>query len=107
MLKHAQSDFPPDIFFVDVLGVPPPKTRPCQMTGEIMTIHPQSTALERVIENIVVLKQIMQVCGNTNCCGNPKTGLAQFSNDSSKFFWETAKQIEVKFLYNSEKPIII
>ena len=64
MLKHAQSDFPPDLFFVDVLGVPPPKTRPCQMTGEIMTIHPQSTALERVIENIVVLKQIMQVCGS-------------------------------------------
>ena len=52
---------PTDLFFVEVMGVPPPKTRPCQMTGDIMTLHPQSTALEKVIETIVILKQIMQV----------------------------------------------
>jgi hypothetical protein len=61
MLKHTKADHPPDLFFVDVLGVPPPRTRPCQMTGEIMTLHPQSTALQKVIESVIVLKQIMQV----------------------------------------------
>jgi hypothetical protein len=61
MLKQTKADYPPDLFFVETLGVPPPKTRPCQYTGDIMTIHPQSTALEKVIETILILKQIIQV----------------------------------------------
>ena len=61
MLKHTQSSRPTDLFFMDTLGVPPPKTRPCMYTGDIMTIHPQSVALEKVVETVVVLKQIIQV----------------------------------------------
>ena len=56
-----KSKHPTDLFFVDVLSVPPPKTRPCQYTGGMMTIHPQSTGLQNVIESITVLKQILQV----------------------------------------------
>ena len=50
-----------DIFFVDVLAVPPPNTRPCQFTGGSLTIHPQSTSLQRLIETVTVLKQVLLV----------------------------------------------
>ena len=50
-----------DVFFVEVLAVPPPNTRPCQYTGGTMTIHPQSTSLQRLLETIAVLKQVLQV----------------------------------------------
>ena len=40
------------VLFVDVLPVPPPRTRPCQFTGGIMTVHPQSSGLQYVIESV-------------------------------------------------------
>ena len=58
---NIKSKYPTDLFFVDVLSVPPPKSRPCQYTGGMMTIHPQSTGLQNVVESITVLKQILQV----------------------------------------------
>jgi DNA-directed RNA polymerase I subunit RPA1 len=61
MLKNKTCEFPTDLFFVDVLSVPPPKTRPCQYTGGMMTIHPQSTGLQSVVETVTVLKQVLQV----------------------------------------------
>ena len=33
MLKTKGCENPTDLFFIDVLAVPPPKTRPCQYTG--------------------------------------------------------------------------
>ena len=56
-----KSDHPTDLFFVDVLSVPPPKSRPCQYTGGMMTIHPQSSGLQNVVESIAMLKQVLQV----------------------------------------------
>ena len=73
---NIESKYPTDLFFVDVLSVPPPKSRPCQYTGGMMTIHPQSTGLQNVVESITVLKQILQVrkslnlsvvCSNFRC----------------------------------------
>ena len=55
------SECPTDIFFVEVLAVPPPNTRPCQYTGGSMTIHPQSASLTRLLETISVLKDLLQV----------------------------------------------
>ena len=55
------SDRPTDVFFIEVLAVPPPNTRPCQYTGGSMTIHPQSTSLQRLLETVAVLKQVLQV----------------------------------------------
>ena len=34
MLAKSKLQIPMDVFFIDVLAVPPPKTRPCQFTGE-------------------------------------------------------------------------
>ena len=48
MLREKECPFPTDLFFIDVLSVPPPKTRPCQYTAGSMTIHPQSTGTDRV-----------------------------------------------------------
>ena len=54
-------EYPTDVFFVDCLAVPPPRARPCQFTGGAITLHPQSTALNNVIESITVMKQVLQV----------------------------------------------
>ena len=62
--KETNSDnsgWPTDVFFVDVIAVPPPNTRPCQYTGGNMTIHPQSTSLQKLLETIAVVKQVLQV----------------------------------------------
>ena len=61
MLREMTNEYPTDVFFVDVLAVPPPKARPCQFTGGMMTIHPQSTGLQYVVETVAVMKQILQV----------------------------------------------
>ena len=34
MLAKSNLKIPMDVFFIDVLAVPPPKTRPCQFTGK-------------------------------------------------------------------------
>ena len=65
MLRNRNSANPTDLFFVEVLAVPPPKTRPCQYLSGMMTIHPQSTGLQHVIECVTVLKQILQVTTGT------------------------------------------
>ena len=59
MLKNKSLKFPTDLFFIEVLAVPPPKTRPCQFTGGMMTIHPQSSGLQSVVETVIILKQIL------------------------------------------------
>jgi hypothetical protein len=61
MLKGLDSAYPTDVFFLEVLAVPPPKSRPCQFAGGIMTLHPQSSSLQDVVETVTVMKQILQV----------------------------------------------
>jgi len=61
MLTNNLDEFPTDVFFVDALAVPPPRSRPSQYTGGTLTLHPQSTALNNVVESITVLKQVLQV----------------------------------------------
>ncbi|CAB4066759.1 DNA-directed RNA polymerase II subunit RPB1,DNA-directed RNA polymerase I subunit RPA1 [Lepeophtheirus salmonis] len=51
MLKDCSDmEHPTDIFFLNVVAVPPPKSRPCQYTGRIMTIHPQGASLQILVE---------------------------------------------------------
>lgn len=61
MLKYAENEHPTDLFFIEVLAVPPPKARPCQVTANVLTVHPLSHTLELVVENVTVLKQALQV----------------------------------------------
>ena len=57
----SSSGYPTDIFFVEVLAVPPPNARPCQYTGGSLSIHPQSISLTRVLETVTVLKEVLKV----------------------------------------------
>ena len=61
MLRNKTTAYPTDLFFIEVLAVPPPKTRPCQYMAGSMTIHPQSSGLQNVIETVTILKQVLQV----------------------------------------------
>ena len=49
---YQDEDCPTDIFFVEVLAVPPPNARPCQFTGGALTIHPQSTSLQNLSKQL-------------------------------------------------------
>merc|ERR1719369_399287 len=46
---------------MEVLPVPPPRTRPVQFTGGLMTLHPQSQALQNVVEAVAMIKPLVQV----------------------------------------------
>lgn len=61
MLRTSTAKYPTDVFFVDVLAVPPPKTRPCQFMGGTLNVHPQSTGLQYVVESVMVMKQVLQL----------------------------------------------
>ncbi|XP_059079806.1 DNA-directed RNA polymerase I subunit RPA1-like [Tigriopus californicus] len=61
MLRTSTAKYPTDVFFVDVLAVPPPKSRPCQFMGGSLNIHPQSTGLQYVVESVTVMKQVLQL----------------------------------------------
>jgi DNA-directed RNA polymerase I subunit RPA1 len=66
VLREIRAPYPTDVLFVETLAVPPPKTRPCQFTGGIMTIHPQSSGLQFVLETIMVMKHILRVMRGEN-----------------------------------------
>ena len=57
----ADAAHPTDVFFVSVLAVPPPKCRPCQFTGGMMTTHPQSSGLEWVVKTVAIMKHLLKV----------------------------------------------
>ena len=57
----ADAAHPTDVFFVSVLAVPPPKCRPCQFTGGMMTTHPQSSGLEWVVKTVAIMRHLLKV----------------------------------------------
>lgn len=61
MLKNVDTAHPTDVFFIETLAVPPPKVRPCQFTGGLMTVHPQSQGLNFVVETVTVMRQILRL----------------------------------------------
>ena len=61
VMKRSDLKHPTDVLFLEVLPVPPPRARPCQFTGGIMTQHPQSQALQNVVESVAIIKPLVQV----------------------------------------------
>lgn len=53
--------YPTDIFFTDVLAVPPPRSRPCLFQAGMMTLHPQSTGLQNVVDSAAQLTELLRV----------------------------------------------
>jgi DNA-directed RNA polymerase I subunit RPA1 len=63
---------PTDLLFLEVLPVPPPRARPVQFTGGLLTLHPQSQALQRVLEAAAVMRPLVQVMRGQDVAALPK-----------------------------------
>ena len=59
VMKSSELKHPTDIFFLDVLPVPPPKSRPPQFTGGILSLHPQTQALKSVVMSVEQMKPLL------------------------------------------------
>lgn len=61
VLKHCPTDieFPVDIFFMDVIPVPPPVVRPANKFKTEIREHPQTTILKNIIDCNLVLKAVV------------------------------------------------
>lgn len=67
VLMHAPEDveFAIDIFFMDVIPVPPPLIRPANKFQNEIREHPQTTILKNIVEANVLLKAICAKINNT------------------------------------------
>ena len=61
VMRASSTVKPTDLLFLDVLPVPPPRARPVQFTGGLLTLHPQSTALQHVVEAVAVIRPLVEV----------------------------------------------
>ena len=61
VMRSSSTIHPTDLLFLDVLPVPPPRARPVQFTGGLLTLHPQSQALQNVLQSVAVMKPLVQV----------------------------------------------
>ena len=61
VMKRTDLKHPTDVLFLEAVPVPPPRARPCQFTGGIMTQHPQS----QVGVNILQRKGEKENCAST------------------------------------------
>ena len=61
-LKQGKNlEHPTDLFFIEVLSVPPSKSRPPQHLNGIISMHPQSTAILTVLERGLLIRPLMQL----------------------------------------------
>lgn len=67
VLQHCprDTDFPMDIFFMDVIPVPPPVVRPANKFKNEIREHPQTTILKSIIDSNLVLKAIVKQMNGT------------------------------------------
>ena len=61
VMKRVDLPQPTDVLFMEVLPVPPPRARPVQFTGGLLTQHPQSQALQNVVESVAMIKPLVQI----------------------------------------------
>ena len=61
VMKRSDLAHPTDVLFMEVLPVPPPRARPVQFTGGLLTQHPQSQALQNVVEAVALIKPLVKV----------------------------------------------
>lgn len=61
VLQHAPANIesPVDIFFTEIIPVPPPNVRPANKFKNEIREHPQTTVLKNIIEANIVLRAIV------------------------------------------------
>ena len=72
VMRGSVTSHPTDLLFLEVLPVPPPRARPVQFTGGLMTLHPQSQALQYVLEAVAVMKPLVQLLQGGDLAAMPK-----------------------------------
>ncbi len=61
-LKNGKDlEHPTDLFFIEVLSVPPSKSRPPQRTAGQVSIHPQTRTIHTVLEKVLVLRPLLRL----------------------------------------------
>ena len=60
-MKNVDIAQPTDVLFMDVLPVPPPRARPVQFTGGLLTLHPQTQSLTNVVEAVSLMKPLVKM----------------------------------------------
>ncbi|XP_067005797.1 DNA-directed RNA polymerase I subunit RPA1 [Anabrus simplex] len=60
VLKNSSTDFPTDIFFLDIIPVPPPKSRPVNILDGKMLEHPQTIIYRYILEDCLVARNIIK-----------------------------------------------
>nr|CAD7431182.1 unnamed protein product [Timema monikensis] len=67
VLKTSSLQYPTDIFFMDLVSVPPPKTRPVNYIDNKMMEHAQTEVYKRILQDNMVLRNVIKLVqdGNT------------------------------------------
>nr|CAD7199685.1 unnamed protein product [Timema douglasi] len=67
VLKTSSLQYPTDIFFMDLVSVPPPKTRPVNYVDNKMMEHAQTEVYKRILQDNMVLRNVIKLVqdGNT------------------------------------------
>lgn len=60
VLENCDMEHPTDIFFSDMISVPPPKMRPVNFLGNKMIEHPQAQAYKLIIQDAIIIRNIMK-----------------------------------------------
>ncbi|XP_077289293.1 RNA polymerase I subunit RpI1 [Arctopsyche grandis] len=60
VLKSIKSDQPMDIFFLDIIPVPPPAVRPCNILKSQVIEHPQTQVYKTILKAGFVIRTITQ-----------------------------------------------
>lgn len=86
VLRSVKTDTPTDIFFLDIIAVPPPVVRPCNMLRDQMVEHPQTQAYKSVLKTGFVIQAITQVMQSEMGNANSENMLT----DEAKFIVQSA-----------------
>ncbi|XP_058053507.1 DNA-directed RNA polymerase I subunit RPA1 [Anopheles bellator] len=77
MMRKVSVEHPTDIFFMEVVPVPPPKVRPVKRTeGETIVEHPQSAILRDILLANSTVRAILMAYGSNTAAGMSETALA-------------------------------
>ncbi|GLH02960.1 DNA-directed RNA polymerase I subunit RPA1, partial [Gryllus bimaculatus] len=61
VLRRIKSQYPTDVFFVEIVPVPPPKVRPVNFVKGKMNEHPQTIVFQQVLEHSIVTRQAAHI----------------------------------------------
>lgn len=60
-LDVGNIEYPTDIFFFNVIAVPPPLVRPVTFVRDLVTEHPQTQVYKAILQDAMILRNIIQV----------------------------------------------